>query len=93
MPHPDPDGLRIEDNPDGSYRVVAEVWPHGNRRHRIARMLAVLRRIKHGGWRCWRCGTEVALFKRADARYCGEQCRKAAARERRCKLQNARCVG
>jgi hypothetical protein len=30
-----------------------------------------------------RCGTEIALFKRSDARYCGERCRKVVARRRR----------
>jgi hypothetical protein len=83
MPHPDPNGLDLEENDDGSWRVTAEVWPHGNRRHRIARLVAVARNIRHGGWKCCRCGTEIALFKRADARFCGEQCRKAAARWRR----------
>ena len=83
MPQPDPNGLYLDEREDGSFTVTAEVWWHGNRRHRLARMLAVARNIARGGWRCWRCATEIALFKRADARYCGEQCRKATARERR----------
>jgi hypothetical protein len=83
MPHPDPNGLDIEENDDGTFRITAETWAHGNRRHRIARMLAVARNLRHGGWTCCGCGTKIALYKRADARFCGEQCRKAAARRRR----------
>jgi hypothetical protein len=61
MPHPDPGGLSLDEREDGSFTVTAEVWWHGNRRHRLARMHAVARNIARGGWRCWRCGTEIAL--------------------------------
>ena len=83
MPQPDPSGLYLDEREDGSFTVTAEVWWYGNRRHRLARMHAVARNIARGGWRCWHCGTEIALFKRADARYCDDRCRKALARERR----------
>jgi hypothetical protein len=83
MPHPDPRALELVAQADGSMTVRAEIWPHGNRRHRIARLRAVARNLCFDGWRCLRCRTEIAIFKRADARYCSEQCRKCAARERR----------
>jgi hypothetical protein len=72
MPGPDPQGLDIEERPDGSFTITAEVWRNGNRKHSVARMLAVSKLIKAGGWRCPHCGDPVPLYRRADARYCGE---------------------
>lgn len=83
MPGPDPEGLDIEEYEDGGFRITAEIWAHGNRRNRISRMQRVSRNIRRGGWKCWRCGEPVPLYKRADARFCSEGCRKRAARGRR----------
>lgn len=83
MPCPDPNGLVIDEHDDGGFTLTAEIWQHGNRRHRIARMMAVSRRLASGGWRCFRCGETIALCKRADASFCSERCRKAFARRRR----------
>ena len=83
MPTPDPDGLSVEYFEDGRFTVSAEVWPHGNRRHRIARLRAVTRNLKWGNWTCRWCGEPVPLYRRTDARHCSETCRKRAARERR----------
>lgn len=79
----DPGGLWIEEYPDGGFSITCEVWSHGNKRHRIARMNAVARRIKRDGWKCSACGEKVPLYRRADATYCRESCRKRMARERR----------
>ena len=78
MPAPDPQGLDI------GFTITAEVWPHGNRRTRIARMLAIHRSIRWDGWKCRWCNEPIALFKRADAKFCSEGCRKRAARQQRC---------
>jgi hypothetical protein len=83
MPHPDPNGLHIHERKDGDFSITAELWWHGNRRHRLARARAIAENIRQGGWRCSRCGTKIPVFKRADARYCREGCRKAEARKRR----------
>lgn len=83
MPEPDPEGVWIETDEDGAWRVVSEHWDHGNRRHRISRAVRILRQEAWGGWRCWGCGEPMPLFRRADARFCGEGCRKRAARARR----------
>jgi hypothetical protein len=48
MPAPDPNGLDIEEYDDGGFTITAEIWPHGNRRHRIARMKAMTRRLSLG---------------------------------------------
>ena len=83
MPEPDPHGVRIEHYDDGSWTTICEAWPEGNRRHRIARMLRIARLERGSGWRCSWCRGEMPLFRRTDARFCGEGCRKRAARERR----------
>jgi hypothetical protein len=81
-PHPDPNGVCIRTDEDGSFSITAELWWHG-KRHRLARVRAIAENIRRDGWRCLRCGTKVPPFKRADARYCLERCRKAEARTRR----------
>jgi len=82
----DPNGLDIEEYDDGRFRLTAELWWYGNKRHRIARWRAVSRRIKQDGWRCRFCGEKVPLFRRADAIFCREACRKKAARFARATL-------
>ena len=88
MPGPDPSGLEYIEAPDGCWTVTAEVWPKsglfaGNRKHRIARLRAVVLNIRHGGWLCSWCRDPVPIWRRADARFCCEGCRKKAARQRR----------
>lgn len=83
MPGPDPQGLDVEEYEGGGFTLYAEVWAHGNRQARIARMKAIVRRLAAGGWRCEWCRAPVPLYRRADARYCCERCRKNAARHRR----------
>lgn len=82
MPAPDPSGLYIDEY-DGGFSITCEIWWHGNRAHRIGRMQRIARHIKWGGRKCCHCGGPIPLFKRSDARYCRERCRKAAARQRR----------
>lgn len=82
MPAPDPDGVCEVCREDGRITVTGEQsWT--NPRARNARMVRILRNVQRDGWRCRFCEDEVPLFRRADARYCSERCRKAAARARR----------
>lgn len=83
MPGPDPQGIDIAEYDDGAFALTAEIWWYGNRTARLARMFAIRRRIDLDGWRCEWCGGPVPLYRRADARYCREACRKHAARRRR----------
>jgi hypothetical protein len=88
MPAPDPHALTYDETPSGHPRVIAEVWPSsglfaGNRRHRLKRQRAVLLNLQRGGWCCPWCGDHVPLYRRADAVYCREACRKRAAKARR----------
>lgn len=50
---------------------------------RMARAKRVLRNLAANGWACAWCGGPVPEFRRADARYCCEGCRKRGARGRR----------
>ena len=92
MPGPDPFGIWYDESATGQPIVVAEIWgsrnrPYfdGNPKHRNARAAAVLRRLRRDGWTCAECGEPVPMFRRADADYCREACRKKAARRRRSK--------
>ncbi len=83
MPAPDPESLWIEsDTPP--YRVCyqAYLWTgnNGNRRKRAETML---RRLARRDWCCRWCGDTLPDWRRVDARYCCEGCRKRAARLRR----------
>lgn len=82
MGAPHANGLHITEHDGGGFTLTAEVLEHGNRRHRLARMRAVTERLRWGGWKCSRCGEPVPLYKRADAEYCSEGCRRADARAR-----------
>ncbi len=90
MPAPDPFGIWYDESPTGKPLVMAEIWGAGNRpffegnpKHRKARAVAVLRRLRCDGWTCPECGDPVPMFRRADADYCREACRKKSARRRR----------
>lgn len=82
MPAPDPDALWIEEE-NGRLKVVYEayLWTgnHGNRR---ARAIAIFLRLQRGDWKCRACGGPIPAFRRTDARYCRESCRKRAKRRR-----------
>lgn len=88
MPGPDRNGLYYSEAPSGQWCVNAEVWPNsglfaGNRRNRLKRLRAVDLNIKQGGWLCLWCNEPVPIYRRADACYCCEGCRKRASRARK----------
>jgi hypothetical protein len=49
MTKPDIDGIKIEDRESGGHVVTAQIWPDGNRRHRIERACAILRNLRRDG--------------------------------------------
>lgn len=88
MPGPDPFGIEYDETPDGRPSLYAEVWPStglfaGNRRHRLARLKAVARKVLADNWTCPQCGDPVPLWRRADAVYCSAGCKKRAKRGKR----------
>lgn len=84
MPGPDPDRLLIEEHNPRFARVCFQAYDWtGNNGNRRKRAMAILRRLRWGTWRCRGCGDELPDYVRADALYCGNKCRKKAARERR----------
>ena len=82
MPAPDPHAIATESTADGSVLVYADVFLIGNRKARLNRAKAILLNLRANDWPCWRCGRPVPLFRRVDARYCCDGCRKRAARAR-----------
>ena len=83
MPAPDPHAITTEYSEGGTVSVFAEVFLIGNRKARLNRAKAILRKLRFDDWLCWHCAGPVPLFRRADARYCCEGCRKRAAMARR----------
>ncbi|HVG48194.1 MAG TPA: hypothetical protein VM899_08695 [Rubellimicrobium sp.] len=83
MPAPDPNAVWIEEGWDGRLTATYEVFLITNRAARKARAVAMLRNVQRGGWLCCWCSEPVPHFRRTDARFCGESCRKKAARSRR----------
>ncbi|AUQ53187.1 hypothetical protein PhaeoP92_00481 [Phaeobacter inhibens] len=83
MPGPTPGSVWIE-VVDGRACATFEryLWSD-NFMHRLQRATALTRRVSNGSWVCRWCGNELPDFRRTDALYCGESCRKKAARQRR----------
>ena len=90
MPAPDPHGISIEKHPHG-WRVLAGTFVLSGRTQRMARAKRILRNLAVNGWVCPWCGGPVPEFRRADACYCCEGCRKRAARSRRKAMERAAC--
>lgn len=84
MPAPVPDAVWIETDERGGVTVNYErpFWG-GKSRDRKKRAIAMLKREVRGGWRCLWCCEAIPCFRRVDANYCCEGCRKRAARQRR----------
>ncbi len=84
MPGPDANTIWVELKENGGFTAQYEVyfWT-GNKANRMARVIAIGKRMMRGTWRCLQCRDELPQNKRADARFCSEGCRKRSARERR----------
>ena len=84
MPGPDPSALwfeRHEGRITGELRALS--LGAGNDGNRKTRAVATLKRLMRHDWRCRWCGDELPAWRRVDAQYCCESCRKRAARSRR----------
>lgn len=83
MPGPNPHELWIDDDdparPAVSFQNYSWTNNSGNRK---ARAISILRRLQLKDWACRWCGDPLPEYKRADALYCGESCRKRSARAR-----------
>ena len=96
MGAPDPDAIQTVFEDEGRWFVwyshrcgPSRFWPFessvgGNeRRNRERRAVSIMKRVIRDGWVCAYCGDEIGFHKRADAQYCRERCKRAAARQRR----------
>lgn len=91
MPGPDPTAIwfdRSDGNVSASYETYFWTGNVGNRKKRV---LAILKRMRRHDWRCRWCWDEMPVWRRADAMYCCEGCRKKAARLRRKDRSYWRC--
>ena len=84
MPGPDPNALWLSEADYGRIGMTFESYMWSNSSHnRQKRVTAILRRMMRRTWRCRWCWEELPIWRRADAKYCCEGCRKRAARYRR----------
>ena len=58
------------------------LWSNSSQ-NRFKRAVTILRRLQRNTWRCAWCWEDLQTWRRSDARYCCEGCRKRAARQRR----------
>ena len=79
MPGPDPHALWIESYEPPYSMCFQAYFQTGNNGSRKARAAEILRWLARGDWCCRWCGKILPDYLRADARYCREGCRKAAA--------------
>lgn len=82
MPAPDPHGITIEAQGD-RWGLLVETFMLSGRTQRMARARRILTNLHRDRWACRDCGDPVPAYRRADARYCCDRCRKRAARNRR----------
>jgi hypothetical protein len=83
MPGPEAGAVWAERTDTGYRTTFYRYFWTGNEGNRKARAMALGKRLVQGTWYCRWCGDDLYLDKRADTRYCGEGCRKRAARDRR----------
>lgn len=76
MPTPDPHGIWLEEDHRGNLTVFMEKHFFSSMQTRKARAKAILLNHRRNGWACQWCGEEVPVYKRSDAKYCSEGCRK-----------------
>ena len=72
MPKLDPHALWL----NGNGITFESCWPLGSNTNRKARVIAILYRIRRQTWNCNQCGDPLGLQKQADAKFCGDSCRK-----------------
>lgn len=93
MPGPEPDTVWFE---EFEGRLLATFEPYfwtGNVGNRKSRAVAMLKRILLHDWTCLWCGDDLPEWRRADACYCCEGCRKRAARQRRAQRKPVAACG
>lgn len=83
MPAPDPESIWLEET-GLHWRITHFSWAWGNETLKKRRAVRLLRLYaRPGGWHCRHCGDLMPEYKRADAVYCSESCRKRDAQRRR----------
>ena len=82
MPDPSETLIWIEELDPPHVTMTYSIRPWQNRTQ-VARRVSRLCQKYARGWHCQRCEKLMPVWKRVDAVYCCESCRKLSARERR----------
>ena len=82
MPDRESSPIWIDELNPPHVRLTWSHYPWQNSTH-IKRRVDRLAQKYSRGWHCEYCGELMPVWKRVDARYCCESCRKMAARKRR----------
>ena len=83
MPAPVPHTIWIEPMFGGSLITFENYLGQRQSLHRQRRVTSLVTRISKNTWQCPLCSSPLPMWKRADAVYCRESCRKKAARGRK----------
>ena len=83
MPGPDPHSIWIEPALGGSVLTYYRYFGTGKAGNRKKRVAMIGERLSRGVWNCRWCLDPMPIWRRVDALYCREGCRKRAARSRK----------
>ena len=83
IPGPTPHSIFIEPMFGGTLITFENYLGLNRSPHRLARAETIAVRIAKNTWKCASCSSSLPIWKRADAIYCGESCRKKDAYQRR----------
>ncbi len=83
MPGPDPHSIRFEPALGGSVLTYYRYFGTGKAGNRKKRVAMIGERLSRGDWNCRWCLDPMPIWRRVDALYCREGCRKRAARSRK----------
>mgnify|MGYP006115360327 FL=1 len=83
MPAPAPNTIWVSPIFGGSLITFENYLGQRQSLHRQRRATILVMRISKNTWQCPWCSSRLPMWKRVDAIYCGESCRKKAARGRK----------
>ena len=83
MPGPAPHAIWVETMLGGSLVTFENYFGQRQSLHREQRSKALSNRLSKNTWQCRWCSSSLPSWKRVDAYYCRESCRKKAARKRK----------
>ena len=86
MPGPAPHSIWFETIYGGSLVTFENYLGQRQSLHREQRAQALSNRLLQNTWKCRWCSSSLPIWKRSDAIYCGESCRKKDAHKRHARI-------